>query len=207
MPLKHLLKRTVKLTYSHSSGFVISVTYMQHCRLVLGPPNLGLSRQFTHFAQSSSIKQPLQCPQRRARTPPGAYSLRTFLFRNLRPFPLPLLLLRWMCSWETTHWALPWSVMSSSSSATSASERKRGWVKRAATYIFKHHVRACDVRQHFWMPELNYSDCRRHDRSNCSDWRCFYSHYWSFVQQACLVSQVTAGCLKCRKSKSHSRRK
>lgn len=117
-----------------------STTYTQHCRLVLGPPNFGLSRQLIHSPQSSSIKQPLQLPQRRDRTPPTVYRLRIFLFLNLWPFPLPLRL-RWMFSWETTHWALPLSVRSSSSSATSGGERQRGWVKEPQTAHFKHlHV-------------------------------------------------------------------
>lgn len=41
-------------------------TYTQHCLLVLGPPNLGLSRQLMHLPQSSSWRQPLHWPQRRA---------------------------------------------------------------------------------------------------------------------------------------------
>lgn len=44
-------------------------TYTQHCRLVLGPPNLGLSRQFMHFPQSSVCKQPLHSPHLRERNP------------------------------------------------------------------------------------------------------------------------------------------
>lgn len=131
---------------------------MQHCRLVLGPPNLGLSRQLIHFAQSSSIKQPLQHPQRRARTPPGIYRLRAFLFLNLWPFPLPLLL-RWMFAWETTHCALPWSVTSSSSSATSASKRRRGWVEEPK-YTFQTSLSARDVGWHIWMPELTIQSAR-----------------------------------------------
>jgi hypothetical protein len=46
-------------------------TYMQHCRFVLGPPNLGLSRQFMHSPQSSSWLQPLQIPHLRERSPKG----------------------------------------------------------------------------------------------------------------------------------------
>lgn len=121
---------------------VFPLTYMQHCLLVFGPPNLGLSRQLTHLAQSSSIKQPLHCPQRRDRTPPGAYWLSAFLLLNLWPFLLPLLL-RWMCSWEATHWTLPWSVSSSSSSssssAMSAITEKKSWVKRTTDNIINEH--------------------------------------------------------------------
>lgn len=40
------------------------VTYTQHCFLVLGPPNLGLSKQLTQEPQSCTRKQPRQCPQR-----------------------------------------------------------------------------------------------------------------------------------------------
>ena len=46
-------------------------TYTQHCRLVLGPPNLGLSRQFMHRPQSSSWLQPLHVPHLRERYPNG----------------------------------------------------------------------------------------------------------------------------------------
>lgn len=38
--------------------------YTQHCFLVLGPPNLGLSKQLTQEPQSCTRKQPRQCPQR-----------------------------------------------------------------------------------------------------------------------------------------------
>lgn len=116
---------------------------MQHCRLVLGPPYLGLSRQLMHFAQSSSIKQPLHCPQRRERTPPTVYRLKIFLFLNLWPFPLPLLL-RWMFSSDTTHWALSLSVRSSSSSATSGGERER--MGKRATNITLHTTHIRDAR-------------------------------------------------------------
>lgn len=97
---------------------IISLTYMQHWRFVFGPPNLGLSRQLMHLEQSFSIKQPLQTPQRRERTPPCLYRLKIFLFFNLWAFPLPLLLCG-TCSGETVHWVLSLSVRSSSSSATS----------------------------------------------------------------------------------------
>lgn len=52
-------------------------TYMQHCRFVLGPPNLGLSRQFMQSPQSSSWLQPLQIPHLRERSPngPGLFCL------------------------------------------------------------------------------------------------------------------------------------
>lgn len=132
---------------------------MQHCLLVFGPPNLGLSRQLTHLAQSSSIKQPLHRPQRRDRTPPGAYWLSVFLFLNRWPFLLPLLL-RWMCSWEATHWTLPWSASSSSSSSSSSAmsviTEQKSWVES------RHYQRTWrDVwGRHLWMPKLTNQSAR-----------------------------------------------
>ena len=59
-----------------------SNTYTQHCRLVLGPPNFGLSRQFMHLPQSSTCAQPLHSPHLRDRSPKqfreGRRSLRGF---------------------------------------------------------------------------------------------------------------------------------
>lgn len=42
-------------------------THTQHCFLVLGPPNLGLSRQLTQDPQSCTRRQPRQCPHRAIR--------------------------------------------------------------------------------------------------------------------------------------------
>lgn len=122
---------------------------MQHCRLVFGPPNFGLSRQLMHLAQSSTTRQPLQSPQRRERIPPGVYWLRIFLLPNLWHLLLPLLR---MFSWETTHWALPWSAMSSSSSATSASKKRKGWAQDSKKPF--HNIIKCEVGRHLCMPEL-----------------------------------------------------
>lgn len=41
-----------------------SDTYTQHCFLVFGPPNFGLSRQLIHSPQSCNFRQPLHFPQR-----------------------------------------------------------------------------------------------------------------------------------------------
>lgn len=46
------------------NGGCIPTTHTQHCFLVLGPPNLGLSRQLTQEPQSCTRKQPRQCPHR-----------------------------------------------------------------------------------------------------------------------------------------------
>lgn len=44
-------------------------TYLQHCFLILRPPNLGLSRQLVQIPQSFGTWQPGHCPQRRERRP------------------------------------------------------------------------------------------------------------------------------------------
>ncbi len=44
-------------------------TYLQHCFLILRPPNLGLSRQLVQTPQSFGTWQPGHCPQRRERRP------------------------------------------------------------------------------------------------------------------------------------------
>lgn len=56
------------IKFTNASGPVQGIpwihTHTQHCFLVFGPPNFGLSRQLMHSPQSCSFWQPLQLPQR-----------------------------------------------------------------------------------------------------------------------------------------------
>lgn len=56
-------------TQVNITGFSISHTHLQHCFLILRPPNLGLSRQLVQTPQSSGTWQPGHCLQRRDRRP------------------------------------------------------------------------------------------------------------------------------------------
>lgn len=48
---------------------LLQYPYLQHCFLMLRPPNFGLSRQFVQMPQSSGTWQPEHCPHLRDRRP------------------------------------------------------------------------------------------------------------------------------------------